>query len=138
MNPHKTILKELLPILIGQAVCAAAMSGVFALLGYFDRTVLLGGIVGALVASANFLVLTLCVDRASKKAESQDVAGGQKLLQLSYMGRMAGILAVLILLAKTGYCHPVSLVLPLAFNRPILTVYEWIRKKGGAVNEHEC
>lgn len=131
MDSRKSIWKDLLPIVAGQALCTAAMVGIFAVLGYYDATVLLGGIFGSLIAIANFFFMTLFVDLASKKAEAQDVAGGQKMIQLSYMGRMAFILVALILLAKSGICNVLALAIPLIFNRPILTVYEFIRKKGG-------
>ena len=131
MDSRKSIWKELLPIVAGQVLCTAVMIGIFAVLVYYDQTVLLGGIFGSLIAIANFFFMTLFVDLASKKAEAQDVAGGQKLIQLSYMGRMAGILIALILLAKSGLCNVLALAVPLVFNRPILTFYELIRKKGG-------
>lgn len=131
MDSRKSIKNDMLPIVAGQIICTAAMIGIFAILGYYDQTVLLGGIFGSLIAIANFFFMTLGVDLASKKAEAQDVAGGQKLIQLSYMGRMAFILIALILLAKSGLCNVLALAIPLVFNRPILTVYEFIRKKGG-------
>lgn len=131
MDSRKSIWKDLMPIAIGQVLCTAAMIGIFAVLGYYDQTVLLGGIFGCLIAVANYFFMTLGVDLASKKAEAQDVAGGQKMIQFSYMGRMAGILIALILLAKSGLCNVLALAIPLVFNRPILTVYEIIRKKGG-------
>ena len=67
---------------------------------------------------------------AADKAENQDITGGQKLIQLSYMGRMLGMFLVLIVLAKSGYCHVLALVLPLAFTRPILTIAEIFKTKG--------
>ena len=131
MDSRKTIWNDLTPIAAGQILCTAVMISIFALLGYFDTTVLLGGIFGSLISIANFFFMTLGVDLASKKAEAQDVAGGQKLIQFSYMGRMAFILIALVLLAKSGLCNVLALAIPLVFNRPILTVYEFIRKKGG-------
>lgn len=131
MDSRKSIWKDLMPIVAGQALCTAVMIGIFAVLGYYDWTVLLGGIFGSLIAIANFFFMTLGVDLASKKAEAQDVAGGQKMIQFSYMGRMAGILIALVLLTKSGLCNVLALAIPLVFNRPILTVYEFIRKKGG-------
>ena len=132
MDSRKFVYKETLLILLGQAVCVAIMIGIFALLGYYDRSVLLGGIFGGLIATANFFFMTLFVDLASKKATTQDVAGGQKLIQFSYMGRMAFLLIALILLAKSGLCNVLALAIPLVFNRPILTLYELICKKGGS------
>lgn len=131
MESRKLLFHETAVVAAGQAICTAAMIGVFALLGKFDVSVLLGGIVGALIATANFFIMSLFVNLAADKAEAQDVAGGQKLIQLSYMGRMAGLLLVLVLCAKSGIFHVLALAIPLVFTRPVLTVAEIFKKKGG-------
>ena len=51
MDSHKSIWKDLMPIVAGQALCTAVMIGIFALLGYYDQTVLLGGLFGGLCCS---------------------------------------------------------------------------------------
>ena len=130
MNSKNTAFQETRTILLGQILCTAAMIAVFAVLGYYQFSVLLGGIAGALIATANYFFMSFFANRAADKAEAQDVAGGQKLIQLSYMGRMLGMFLSLIVLAKSGICHPLSLVLPLAFTRPILTIAEIFNKKG--------
>ena len=130
MNSKNTAFQETRTILLGQILCTAAMIAVFAVLGYYQFSVLLGGISGALIATANYFFMSFFANRAADKAEAQDVAGGQKLIQLSYMGRMLGMFLSLIVLAKSGFCHPLSLVLPLAFTRPILTIAEIFNKKG--------
>jgi uncharacterized membrane protein len=130
MNAKNTAFQETRNVLIGQILCSAAMIAVFAVLGYYQRSVLLGGIAGAVIATANYFFMSFFANRAADKAEAQDVAGGQKLIQLSYMGRMLGMFLALIVLAKSGFCHPLSLVLPLAFTRPILTIAEIFNKKG--------
>lgn len=132
MKSHTIVFRKTAVIAAGQAVCVAVMAGIFAVIGKFDISVLLGGIVGALVATANFFFMSLFASLAADKAEAQDVAGGQKLIQLSYMGRMLGMFLVLFLCAKSGIFHLLALVLPLAFNRPILTIAELFGKKGGA------
>ena len=104
---------------------------VFVLLGKYDTSVLLGGIAGACIATANFFFMSLFANLAADKAEAQDVTGGQKLIQLSYMGRMAGLLLVLVLCAKSGIFHVLALAIPLVFTRPVLTVAEIFKKKGG-------
>ena len=83
MESRKLVLRQTLFVAAGQVICTAAMIAVFAVLGKFDRSVLLGGIVGAVVATANFFFLSLFAVLAADKAEAQDVAGGQKLIQLS-------------------------------------------------------
>ena len=130
MNSKNTAFQETRTILLGQILCTAAMIAVFAVLGYYQFSVLLGGIAGALIATANYFFMSFFANRAADKAEAQDVAGGQKLIQLSYMGRMLGMFLALIVLAKSGFCHPLALVLPLAFTRPILTIAEIFNKKG--------
>ncbi len=123
--------KDTLTVAVGQALCAGAMIGIFALVGEFDLTVVWGALAGAAIAWANFFLMSLFANKAADKAVAQDVASGQKLIHLSYMGRMIGLFLALVVLAKTGLCHPLALVIPLALTRPILTVFELFRKKGG-------
>jgi hypothetical protein len=92
---------------------------------------------GGAIAFLNYFFMELIANKAADKAQNQDVAGGQKLIHLSYTGRMIALFAVLVLLAKSGWFHPLALVLPLAFTRPILTLRELIGKRGGAVREYE-
>lgn len=132
MDSKKQIWVDTAPIAIGQMLGVAAVSGIFAFLGRFDITVPLGSLCGAILATANYFLMYLLACKAADKAEQQDVAGGQKLIQLSYMGRMIGLLVALVLLAKSGWCNVIALAIPLALNRPILTIHEWIRSKGGA------
>ena len=132
MNTRKFLLHQIALVAAGQVLCTAAMILVFALLGKYSTSVLLGGIAGALIATANFFFMSLFASLAADKAEAQDVAGGQKLIQLSYMGRMLGLFLVLVLCAKSGIFHLVALVIPLVFTRPILTVAELFKKKGGS------
>lgn len=131
MDSRKFVFKETGIIAIGQVVCVGAMFAVFGLLKRFDMAVLWGGLVGGMIAIANYFLMSLFANMAADKAEKQDVAGGQKLIQLSYMGRMIGMLVALIICAKCGVFNLIALVIPLAFNRPILTVAELVRKKGG-------
>lgn len=133
MNSRNYVFAQTAFIAAGQAVCTAAMIGVFALLGRFDFSVLWGGLAGALIAIANFFFMSLFAVLAADKAEAQDVAGGQKLIQFSYMGRMVGLFLVLFLCAKSGFCNLIALVIPLVFTRPILTISELFKKKGGPV-----
>ena len=131
MNSRKYVFEQTALIAAGQAVCTAVMMGVFALLGRFDFSVLWGGLAGALIAIANFFFMSLFAVLAADKAQTQDVAGGQKLIQLSYMGRMVGLFLALFLCAKSGFFNLIALVIPLVFTRPILTISELFKKKGG-------
>lgn len=131
MDNRKYVLSQIFTVLIGQLILSGLLIGIFAVLGYFDLSVLLGAAAGALIATVNHLVLVLGVMAASAKAEKQDVKGGQMLVQLSYMGRLIGLFLVLVLCARSGLFNLIALVIPLVFTRPILTVAEYFNKKGG-------
>ena len=133
MSNRRYILSQVLFILIGELLLSAIMVGIFAALGYFDISVLLGAAVGSAIATVNHLVLILGVLAASAKAEKQDVKGGQALVQMSYMGRLIGLFVVLVLCAKSGLFNLIALALPLAFTRPILTISDYFNKKGGNI-----
>ena len=130
MDSRKIALQETGVIAIGEAVGVALMIGVFALLGKFDRTVLLGGMVGGLLSVANFFAIAVVTTLAADRAEKQDVQGGVKLVQGAYPIRMLVLAVTLILCAKSGYFNVVALALPLLFVRPTITIAEFFRKKG--------
>ena len=127
---RKLVLKETALIAIGELICVALMCGVYALLGKFDLSVVLGGLVGFLVATGNFFFLAVIATLAADRAENQDVEGGQKLMKSSYPIRLLAMAVVLILCAKSGIFDVIALVVPLLFVRPILTVQEFFKKKG--------
>lgn len=132
MDSRKFILKKTAIIALGQLLCVAVMIGVFALLGHYDRSVLFGGIFGGIIAIGNFFAMAVCADLAADKAEQGNVQGGQALLRASYIGRLVVAAILLFALVKSGLCHVFAAVLPLIFNRPILTLSEFFRKGRGA------
>ena len=129
MESRTFIIRKTLVLLVGQIFCVAAVCGVFALLGRFDRTVVFGGVIGAAMAVGNFFLMAVAADRAADQAVEQDVKGGKATIKLSYTVRTIAIFVVLFALAKSGLCHVVAVVLPLAFVRPILMVSEFFRKE---------
>ena len=132
MDSRKFVIHKTLLILLGQAVCVAIMLGVFYLLGRFDRSVVLGGIFGGLIATANFFFMAVGATLAADKAEKQDVKGGQATIQASYIGRLLIMALILFALVKSGLCDVFAVVLPLVFTRPILTLSEFFRKEDKA------
>ena len=127
---RKLVLKETLIVAIGVAVGVALMCLVYALLGSYSAQVLLGGIVGMVLAVGNFFSLAVVATLAADKAEAGDTEGGQKLMKSSYPLRMLVLAGLLFLGAKSGFFDVIALVLPLVFVRPTLTVAEFFRKKG--------
>ena len=130
MDWRKDIVKQFMIVALGQVIGLGIMFCVFAILDKFDLSVLRGGLAGAAVALANFLAMAVSAVRASNKAMEQEVKSGQLLVQTSYLLRMVVLFFVLFLLVKTGRFHVISLVVPLIFIRPALTVGEFFRKQG--------
>lgn len=130
MDSRKFVFKETALIAVGQAICVAVMIGIFALLNAYDRSVLLGGIFGGLLAVLNFFFMAVGATLAADKAEKQDVKGGQATIQMSYILRMVLLFVILFALVKSGLCNVITVVLPMAFTRPILSIGEFFRKSG--------
>ncbi len=131
MDMRKTVLCQTGIVALGELIGVAAMIGIFALLGSFDMTVLLGGIVGGLVATGNFLAMAIAVNIAADKAQNQNVKGGQATIKTSYILRLVVMALVLFAFAKSGLCNVIALVVPLVFVRITLTVAEFFRRKPG-------
>ena len=131
MDMRKYILRQTGIVALGEALGVAAMVGIFALLGYFDKTVVLGGIVGGMVAVGNFLAMAIGVSLAADKAEKQNVKGGQATVKGSYLLRMLVMAVVLFAFARSGLCNVIALVVPLVFVRFTLTLAEFFKRKPG-------
>ncbi|MBR2937756.1 MAG: hypothetical protein IKB80_04605 [Oscillospiraceae bacterium] len=131
MDIRKFVLRQTGIVALGELIGTAAMIGIFALLGKYDTGVLLGGVVGALAATGNFLAMAIGVNAAADKAEKQNVAGGQATVKGSYVLRMVALFGVLFAFAKSGLCNPIALVVPLVFVRFTLTAAEFFRRKPG-------
>ena len=115
--------KELIRIACGTAVCTAAMWVIFAalhLVGWvrFDSTVILGSILGALVAVANFAGICFVVQ---KIIDEPDEKRRKAKLQLSHNARML-LQAVWVVVAIAAPCFQAfASILPLFF--PRITIY---------------
>ena len=132
MNPRKFIIRETALLAAGELACAAAMVGIFAMLGYFDYTVILGAVIGVLIAVGNFFFMAIASNAAADKAVEDDVKMGKSMIKASYGMRMLVIGVLLFVFAKSGHCNLLALVCPLFFVFPIITVIEFFRKSGEA------
>lgn len=132
MDSKKIVFHETGIVALGVAICTVLMIAVFALMGYYDTSVLLGGLIGAVLAIGNFFFMAVGTSLAADKAEQQDVKGGKALVQQSYLLRLVVLFVILFACAKSGLFNLFALVLPLMFVRPSLTIAEFFRKKGNA------
>lgn len=87
---HAASKREIRRVAVGSLICLGVMWAAFYLLaavgvGRFDYRVILGGLLGALVAILNFIALCLTIQSA---AQTPDEKRRQAKLQLSYNGRL--------------------------------------------------
>lgn len=130
MDSKKLIWQETGIVACGVLLCTALMNLVFAMLGQFDFSVLLGGAVGAFLALGNFFFMALGISLAAYKAENQEINAGKLLVRNSYLLRLLVLAVLLFTCAKSGVFNLFALVLPLIFVRPTLTISEFYRKTG--------
>jgi hypothetical protein len=129
MDSRKIVFQETAIVAVGVLVLSAAMVGVFAALGYYQMNVLWGALGGWLVTTANYFFMAITVSLAADKAQAGDVQQGKKMVQLSSTVRLLIMGVVLFAGIKLG-ANVIALVLPLVFQRPILMLSEFFRKKG--------
>ena len=131
MDSRKIVFQETSVIAIGEAICVPLMVLAFFLCGAFDRTVVFGGIAGALIATANFFFMAMSTSLAADKALAEDVKSGQATMQFSYIFRLIFMFGALAVCAKSGMMNLLALVIPVLLVRPIIMFAEFFRKKGG-------
>lgn len=131
MDGVKFVRRETAQIAIGEMLLVGVMIAVFAILGKFDWTVLVGGLTGGILTILNFYIMALNAVSASDKAVKNDVTGGKALMHFSYIARYAVIFVILCVLAVTKAGHPVACALPLVFIQPVIYLREFFRKKVG-------
>ena len=130
MNSRQFVLRETGMLAVGEAICTALMVGVFALAGYYNTSVLIGGMVGAVMAVGNFFFMAVAADAAADKAVNGDVKGGKELVKASFRMRLLVMAVLLFLFAKSGICNLIAMIVPLVLTRIIITVIEFFRKSG--------
>ena len=134
MDSRKIVFKETAIVAVGELICSGLMVGVFSLLGYFKMNVLWGALAGSCVMIVNYFFMAVTVSLAADRAEQGDPQAGQRMVQLSSTVRLVLMGLALFLGIKLG-ANVIALVLPLAFQRPILMLAEFFRKKGDVWTE---
>lgn len=130
MNTRRFVLRETAMLAVGELLCAGMMIGIFAILGYYNSTVLIGAVVGCILAVGNFFLMAVVSEAAADKAMNEDVKGGKATIKTSFQLRLLVLFVLMILLARSGVCHPIAMVVPLLLVRLVITVVEFFRKAG--------
>lgn len=133
MDNKKDLMRELLIVSVGEAVCVAIMLLIYYFLHKLDLFVVLGAVIGAALVILNLFIMILGVVSASKKAEQGDVAGGKRAMSLSMTLRYLLMIGVLVAAVLSGFFtlpSILALLIPLVLFRPIISLGEFFRKSG--------
>lgn len=134
MQKHQDIFQQVGRIALATAGCTIAMLFVYALVGRFTSAVLVGGILGTLIAIGNFLALSITVSNALDRAASGDNSLKARMsIQSSSVMRTAFLAVIYVLLFRAHVCDPLAALLPLLFAQVAIKLVEFFRKdsKGG-------
>lgn len=129
MQKHREILRQVCRLMVALAVCVAIMLGVYALLGAFTSSVMVGAILGFVLAVGNFVSLSITVSNAmDRAARDKDPQRAQLSIQASGVIRLLVLAAIYILLFRAKVCDPVAALLPLLMAQAVLKLVEFFRK----------
>ncbi|MBR4889023.1 MAG: ATP synthase subunit I [Clostridia bacterium] len=131
MYRNRDVIRQIGRVTLGEVVCVAIMLGVYALLGYFTMKVLLGALLGCLLAILNFFFLSMAVTRAIDRATTTGEAAKAKLsVQSSSTLRLLAMAVVLFIAFQADVCDPLASLLPLLFLQISMNIMEFFRKDG--------
>lgn len=122
-KPQETVLKETRRIAIGEAAMLAVMLVVYAVLGRFALSVVLGGLVGAAYAVFNFFMLGMTVQKAMRLREENEALATMQ-LRSSYSMRMIGMLIVAIVAFALPFVDGLACIIPMVFPRLTILILQ--------------
>ncbi len=130
MQKHRDIFEQTGRLAVAVALCIAAMLAVYALAGRFDNAVLIGALVGFVLAMGNFLSLSITVSNAlDRAANGGSPQKAQLEIQTSSVVRPVVLVIIYILLFRAKLCDPVAAILPLLFAQVCIKLIEFFRKE---------
>ena len=128
------ILQQVGRMALATAGCSAIMLAIYAVVGRFTTAVLLGGLLGTVIAVGNFLALSITVSNALDRAAAGDNSVKACMsIQSSSVVRTAILAVIYVLLFHAKVCDPLAALLPLLFAQAAIKLIEFFRKdsKGG-------
>lgn len=134
MQKHQDILQQVGRMALATAGCSAIMLAIYAVVGRFTTAVLLGGLLGTVIAVGNFLALSITVSNALDRAAAGDNSVKARMsIQSSSVVRTAILAVIYVFLFRAKVCDPLAALLPLLFAQAAIKLIEFFRKdsKGG-------
>lgn len=128
MQKHRDVLQQAGRLAVAVALCIAAMLAVYALTGHFTNAVLLGALIGFVMAMGNFLSLSITVSNAMNRAANGGSPQKAQLeIQTSSVVRPVILVIIYILLFRAELCDPLAAILPLLFAQFCIKLIDFFR-----------
>ena len=141
-------VKQIALLALAEIIISAVICLVYFLLGHFSYKVVTGVLLGSVVTVANFVFLTLSVNRAidrylelrgtremdeeeAEKFASEHAMAVQNAATRSFIIRTVTMLAAFVVAFLLEWFEPLATVIPLLMFRPILYALEALKKKKG-------
>jgi hypothetical protein len=133
---------------IGEAIVSLLVLLIYLAIGKFDWTVITGVILGSLATIANFVILSIALNKALDKfidmrgdkelseeeAEAFAKANSikvQNAVTKSYVFRTGLMMGSLVIAFITKWFNPIATLVPLAMYKPLLYVTQFTKQKRG-------
>ena len=121
----KSVKTDVLRVALGNFILAAVEVALFALFGFFSLEVLFGALLGAAFVSLSFLWLAFSVSKNVEK----DPENARKRVSASYTYRLLAACIMIIVAVKAPLFNPLAAIIPLLYQRIVVTVVGNMRCK---------
>ena len=122
-KPQETVLRETKRIAVGVFSMLAIMLVVYAALGCFSLAVVLGGLIGALYAVLNFLLLGMTVQKVAEMREGNEELARMQ-MKSSYNMRMVIMILLIVVAFALPFVDGLACMIPMLFPRLTILVLQ--------------
>ena len=122
-RPQETVLRETKRIAVGVFSMLAIMLVVYAALGRFSLAVVLGGLIGALYAVLNFLLLGMTVQKVAEMREGNEELARMQ-MKSSYNMRMVIMILLIVVAFALPFVDGLACMIPMLFPRLTILVLQ--------------
>ena len=130
MEQYRDVIRQFLWVSLFEIICIALMYVVYAIIGLFTKQVLIGGLLGGLLAIGNFFVLSIAVCSATDRAvESGDSSKAALAIRSSSTLRLLCIGVILFFAFRAGICDPIAALVPLILLRISMAIVGFFFKE---------
>ena len=144
MKPDSAVRRETARVAAGVFALVAVMLAVYAIIGKFSVSALLGGVYTGLLTVVNFFIMGMTVqgitDRAAEKARTEQEIAELTLemknrMKLSYNLRMIALFALMVVGISVFKFDPIATILPILFPTLVIRVLQIMEAKRPSVSE---